>query len=247
MPRAPDDELTRLRGALADTERRSAEKDRQLQRYAAELAESLERERARARELTESYAATVRALAGAVEARDAYTGGHAERVTAYGLAIAAAAGLELAERPEIEFGFVLHDIGKIAIPDAVLFKPMPLTTAETRLMQQHPVIGWDLVRDIAFLGDGRAVIRSHHERWDGGGYPDGLAGEQIPLAARVFAVADALDALTTDRPYRPAASFPRARALIRGGAGSQFDPAAVAALDAIPDRRLLEIRTPRAG
>lgn len=190
----------------------------------------------------EAYSATVRALVNAIKARDAYTGGHASRVAAYALAIAEAAGVRLAEEPEIEFGFLLHDVGKVAIPDAILFKPGPLTHEEELLMRRHTVIGFDIVKDIAFLGDARAVVRSHHERWDGRGYPDGLAGEDIPMPARIFAVADALDALTTDRPYRPGRGLAESRAKISASAGTQFDPAAVEALARVPDERLAAIR-----
>ena len=108
----------------------------------------------------------------------------------------------------MEFGFLLHDIGKVAVPDAILYKPGALTAEERALMARHPAVGAEIVGGIEFLAGAAEVVRSHHERWDGMGYPDGLAGEQIPLAARVFAVADVLDALTTDRPYRPA--FPLA-------------------------------------
>src|SRR5581483_3346341 len=184
------EELEELRGRLADQESAAADKERQLERYAADLRETFKQERARAQELRASYAATVRALANAVEARDAYTGKHAERVAAYGLEIAAAVGLKLTDGPQIEFGFLLHDVGKVAIPDAILFKPEPLSTEESALMQRHTVIGADIVADIDFLGSARDVVRSHHERWDGKGYPDGLSGDEIPLAARVFAVAD---------------------------------------------------------
>jgi putative nucleotidyltransferase with HDIG domain len=125
--------------------------------------------------------ATGRALSNAVEARDAYTGQHAERVAAYGMEIARALGLELTEEPEIEFGFLLHDIGKVAIPDAILYKPEKLTEKERALMAQHPVIGSEIVRGIDFLGEAAKIVHSHHERWDGIGYPDGLSGEEIPL------------------------------------------------------------------
>ena len=128
-------------------------------------------ERARSEELHRSYMLTVRALASAVEARDAYTGRHAERVAAYGLAIAEIYGMRLGDEPQIEFGFLLHDVGKVAVPDAILFKPGPLTAAERLVMQQHPVTGSEIVRDIDFLGAARDVIRSHHERWDGSGLP----------------------------------------------------------------------------
>jgi HD-GYP domain-containing protein (c-di-GMP phosphodiesterase class II) len=221
---------------------RLEEKGRQLERYATDLRETFKAERKRAQELRASYMATVRALANAVEARDAYTGRHAERVAAYGLELARAAGLPLARDPQTEFGFLLHDVGKVAVPDAILFKPAPLTDEERVLMQQHPVIGSEILRGVDFLGDAKLVVRHHHERWDGSGYPDGLAGEDIPTAARVFAVADALDALTTDRPYRPAGTFAQARAVIAAGAGSQFCPSSVEALQTISDERLEDLR-----
>jgi HD-GYP domain-containing protein (c-di-GMP phosphodiesterase class II) len=184
----------------------------------------------------------VRALSNAVEARDAYTGKHAERVTAYGIALAHAAGLDTDRLPQIEFGFLLHDVGKVGVPDAILFKPGALSQDEFSLIAQHPVIGSEILRDVDFLGEGKLVVRHHHERWDGTGYPDGLAGDDIPLAARVFAVADALDALTTDRPYRRGTRFARAREEIRAHAGSQFDPDVVDAFDTIPDDRFAEMR-----
>jgi HD-GYP domain-containing protein (c-di-GMP phosphodiesterase class II) len=121
------------------------------------------------------------------------------------------------------------------VPDAILFKTGPLTKDERAVIAQHPVTGAEILRDVKFLGDGIDVVRHHHERWDGGGYPDGLAGEAIPLPARVFAVADTLDALTTDRPYRAAVGWDVARAVIHDAAGTQFDPAVVAAYDAIAD------------
>ena len=112
----------------------------------------------------------------------------------------AAAGLDTDRLPQIEFGFLLHDVGKVGVPDAILFKPGALSEDEFALIAQHPVIGSEILRDVDFLGEGKLVVRHHHERWDGTGYPDRLAGDDIPLPARVFAVADALDALTTDRP-----------------------------------------------
>ena len=236
-------DLEGLRARLEEVEREAAAKEEQLERYAADLRETFKQERAHALELQASYMATVRALANAVEARDAYTGKHAERVASYGLAIVRGAGLRLADDPETEFGFLLHDIGKVAVPDAILFKPAPLTDEERVLMERHPTIGWEILRDVDFLGDAKLVVRHHHERWDGSGYPDGQAGEEIPLAARVFAIADALDALTTDRPYRPARSLDDACAVIRAGAGSQFDPDLVATFEALPREELERIRT----
>ena len=163
--------------------------------------------------------ATVRALANAVEARDAYTGKHAERVAAYGMRDRQVMGLASPTTPEVEFGFLLHDVGKVAIPDAILFKPEPLDDQERALMERHPIIGWEILRDVDFLGEAKPSSAHHHERWDGEGYPDGLAGEEIPLAARVFAVADTFDALTTDRPYRAAhRRSPRPARMIDRGA-----------------------------
>lgn len=236
-----DEELAALRAALAQQTALAADKDRQLERYAADLRETFIQERARRQQLRDSYVATVRALANAVEARDAYTGKHAERVAAYGQSIARAAGLQLADDPQVEFGFLLHDIGKVAVADAILFKPQPLTPGERTLMEQHPLVGWEILRDVDFLGSAKDVVRSHHERWDGQGYPDGLAGEDIPLAARVFAVADTLDALTTDRPYRPGRSLAEARVIVAEAAGTQFDPAIAAALTRIADTELRRI------
>jgi len=226
----------------ADLVARLEEKERQLERYAADLRETFKAERARTAELHASYMATVRALANAVEARDAYTGHHAERVAAYGLELARSAGLAVANDPQTEFGFLLHDVGKVAVPDAILFKPAPLTAEERVLMERHPVIGWEILRGIEFLGDAKLVVRHHHEHWDGTGYPDGLAGDDIPIAARVFSVADTLDALTTDRPYRPAGTFADARELIAAASGTQFCPSSVEALGTVSDERLEELR-----
>ena len=244
------EELGRLSSALEharlqldEHELASSEKERQLERYAADLRETFKQERANAQELRRSYMATVRALSNAVEARDAYTGKHAERVTAYGLEIAGALGIAEAELAELEFGFLLHDIGKVAIADAILYKPDALNDRERAVMAQHSSIGAEIVGGIEFLQNAAAVIRSHHERWDGQGYPEGLAGEEIPLAARVFSVADVLDALTTERPYRPASSLAVAREMISTEAGRHFDPRVVAAFNAIPDETLIRIRT----
>jgi HD-GYP domain-containing protein (c-di-GMP phosphodiesterase class II) len=234
--------LVALRARLERVEREAAARQLQLERYAADLREIFKQERARARELRRSYVATVRALSNAVEARDAYTGKHAERVTAYGIALAQATGLNTDMLPELEFGFLLHDVGKVGVPDAILFKPGSLSQDEFALIAQHPVIGSEILRDVDFLGEGKLVVRHHHERWDGTGYPDRLKGDDIPLAARVFAVADALDALTTDRPYRRGTRFSRAREEIRANSGSQFDPDVIDAFNTIPDERFAELR-----
>jgi ribonuclease P protein subunit RPR2 len=129
------------------------------------------------------------------------------------------------EQPGLEYGFILHDVGKIGIPDKVLMKPGPLTEAERRLIESHTVLGEQMVGEAALLrGEGARVVRSHHERWDGSGYPDRLSNDDIPIGARIFSIADALDAMTSDRPYRPAGSWDDAAAEIVRRAGSQFDP-----------------------
>lgn len=236
------EELARLRAQLVLREREAQERTRELTRYAERLERANAREHQRALQLRRSYESTVRALADAVEARDAYTGKHAERVCAYGLELARACGMSPDDEPEIEFGFLLHDIGKVAISDAILHKPGSLTEPERDAMRRHPVIGDEIVSGIDFLSEARHVVRSHHERWDGRGYPDGLAGDEIPLAARIFSVADTLDALTSDRPYRAASSFRAARVVIAEGAGTQFDPDVADTFASIPDAALEQIR-----
>jgi HD-GYP domain-containing protein (c-di-GMP phosphodiesterase class II) len=179
----------------------------------------------------EANEATVAALAAALELRDDETGSHAHRVTEIALAITRSVDPALALDPELRFGYLLHDIGKIGIPDRILLKPAALTSEETRIMQTHTVLGEHLISTLPHLqGVAREVIVHHHERWDGAGYPWGLAGEAIPLAARIFAVADAFDALTSDRPYRGAVSADDALAEVRRNSGTQFDPAVVDAL-----------------
>ncbi len=204
--------------------------------------ESGDYERLRAKLMAEAYAATVRALSNAIAARDAYMGRHAERVAEYGELIARQVDADLVDDPQVEFGFLLHDIGKLAVPDTVLNKRGPLAPREWRLIRRHPEIGYDILRDIDFLDRARCVVLYHHERWDGRGYPQQLSGAAIPLEARVFAVADALDAITSDRPYRAAASFRDAREELRRGAGSQFDPGVIDALDQVPDEDFEAIR-----
>ncbi|HEY2603298.1 MAG TPA: HD domain-containing phosphohydrolase [Thermoleophilaceae bacterium] len=219
------------------------EREEEFGRYIERLRTALRSERRQAEVVSTSYVAAVRALTNAVEARDSYTGKHAERVAAYGLELARLVDFELADDPETEFGFLLHDVGKVAVPDAILHKPSALSREEIGLMRQHPVTGFEIVSHIDFLeGNAQRIVRCHHERWDGDGYPDRIKGRDIPLAARIFAVADTLDAITTDRPYRLGASIEDARVEIARGSGTQFDPEAVEALMAVPDHVLEEIR-----
>jgi HD-GYP domain-containing protein (c-di-GMP phosphodiesterase class II) len=178
--------------------------------------------------IEEAYELTVAALAAALELRDDETGDHARRVTEVAVRLAQAIDPELAADPELRYGFLLHDIGKIGIPDAVLLKPGPLTEEEQRQLYVHPVLGEHLVSSIPYLsGPAREVIAYHHERWDGTGYPWGLRRHGIPLPARIFAVADAYDAITSSRPYQAARSPAEAREEIAKGAGGQFDPEVV--------------------
>jgi HD-GYP domain-containing protein (c-di-GMP phosphodiesterase class II) len=210
-------------------------------RYAEELQDLHQAERAQRRQaeealarLEDSYATTVRALAAALELRDDQTGGHAERVTVLALSLAGRVAPEIAQEPELRYGFLLHDLGKIGIRDAVLLKPGPLTPEEFEEMRFHVVLGERILAEIPHLsGLARDVAAAHHERWDGRGYPQRLAGVEIPLAARIFAVADAFDAMTNDRPYRRALDFDYAVAEIEGQAGKQFDPAIASAFVAI--------------
>jgi HD-GYP domain-containing protein (c-di-GMP phosphodiesterase class II) len=202
-------------------------------RYAEALQElhAAERDQRRAAEsaleqLEDSYATTVRALAEALELRDDQTGGHAERVTRLALALAERIAPDQAADPALRYGFLLHDLGKIGIRDAVLLKPGSLTPEEFAEMRYHVVLGERIVSGIPYLaGVARDVVAAHHERWDGGGYPRGLAGEEIPLPARIFAVADSFDAMTNDRPYRAALAVEHAIGEIAAQAGTQFDPA----------------------
>lgn len=191
------------------------------------------------------------ALLAALDARDAETQGHSQRVARYAMRLARSAAALYdrlrEERPltpwmtpadfrDLALGALLHDIGKIGVPDYILRKPGPLTEEEWAVMRRHPVIGAELVCDLPLLAPALPVIRHHHERWDGQGYPDGLDGERIPLAARLFALCDTLDAITTDRPYRKARPFEVAREEIEKGAGTQFDPLLVQAFLEVPEK-----------
>ena len=221
----------------------------QMLRYADDLRTTYAAERRQAEELRHalhelelSYTATVRALATAVEAKDAYTGGHLARVTEYGVLVCQVIGGGLAATPGLEEAFLLHDLGKIGVPDAVLNKPGPLTDEEWVLMREHPAIGLRILDGVPHMDVVRQVVYSHHERWDGTGYPEGLKAEDIPLAARVFATVDAFDAITTDRPYRPAASLDEALARLQQAAGTQFAPDAVDALHQVDPDQLDAVR-----
>jgi putative two-component system response regulator len=178
------------------------------------------------------------ALAVAVEAKDPYTEGHLHRLEEYASRISSALALPAHAKQVNEYGALLHDIGKIGIPEAILNKPRKLTPEEFAIIKQHPEIGERICRPLRFGAEISPIVRGHHERWDGGGYPDGLAGEAIPLGARIVAVADAFDAMTTDRPYRKALALEKAWKILREGAGTQWDAAVVDAFASVPAGRV---------
>lgn len=182
-----------------------------------------------------SYEETLKALAAAIDLRDSETAGHSQRVCQYSLRIAQAMGLSGEMLTVIAQGGYLHDIGKLGIPDSVLLKPGPLSPEERNLMQQHVQIGFDLVKGIPFLSSAAEIILAHHERYDGGGYPRGLREDEIPLGARIFAIADTLDAITSDRPYRRASPFEVARETVGRESGTQFAPKVVSVFLSIPE------------
>ena len=238
----------RLAGGLYGVPFRATKKhakrpEAELLLYARDLRHMLELERGQRQLLQSAYMETVSALASALESKDTGTRAHSQRVQSYATALAERVGnTDVSKDPSSAYGFLLHDVGKIGIPDGILQKPGPLSPAERRRMQTHTVLGEAMLSGVAFLqGEGLKIVRSHHERWDGRGYPDELARDEIPVGARIFAVADALDAMTSHRPYRRAMSWESARAEILDQSGRQFDPMIVEAFVAI-EPELFEIR-----
>ncbi|MBV9608084.1 MAG: response regulator [Acidobacteria bacterium] len=205
------------------------ELESKVQKRTAQLKKTME-------DLERSYDVTLEALGDALDLKDAETEGHSKRVTAFTIAIARAMGLADDEVRVIARGAFLHDIGKMAIPDAVLRKPGPLDPEEVQLMREHCYRGYQIVRKIPFLAEASEIIYSHQERFDGTGYPRGLKGDEIPLGARIFAVADTLDAITSDRPYRAAQSLEAAKKEIARWSGRQFDPVIVSVFMSMPDQ-----------
>jgi putative nucleotidyltransferase with HDIG domain len=213
--------LDRSRSSVEQLRRSHSE----LERTNAQLQGLLERSRA-------NYLSTISSLARTIEAKDPYTGGHTERVGEYALMLARELGFGEDELEAVEVGAIVHDIGKIGIPDRILLKPGRLDAEEFAEMRKHPEISSYILDGLDVPQVVVEMARHHHERFDGNGYPDGLAGEDIPLAARILTVADAFDAMTSDRPYRAALAVEEALAEVRRNAGTQFCPAVVAALDA---------------
>jgi putative nucleotidyltransferase with HDIG domain len=186
-------------------------------------------------DLERSYDITLEALGGALDLKDAETEGHSRRVTAFTIAIARAMGLPKNQIDVIARGAFLHDIGKMAIPDKILTKPDKLTPEEIVVMREHCYHGYQILKRIPFLTEASEIVYSHQERYDGTGYPRGLKGEQIPLGARMFSVADTLDAITSNRPYRPAQTLQAAREEIERWSGRQFDPEVVKVFLSMPE------------
>ena len=215
-------------------------------RYQQELEKLVEERTAQLRgaleQLERSYDDTLEALGGALDLKDAETEGHCKRVTAFSLAICKALTVEATHLPEIARGAFLHDIGKMAIPDHILRKPGPLTHEEQEVMRRHCEIGHEMLSRVPFLRRVANIVLAHQEHFDGSGYPRGLKGEEIPLGARIFAVADTLDAMTSDRPYRSALSLNEAKEEIKRCSGTQFDPRVVDAFLSIPDSTWKELR-----
>src|SRR5260370_2635916 len=204
--------------------------ERQLHVFARDAVAAYRREKARAAELQQAlttletaFLETIRSMAFVVEAKDAYTGQHLERCRVYGMALMDVLGIT-SDYPDAPYGFLLHDSGKVGVPEAILGKPGPLTAAEWRVMRTHPLIGYQMLAGIPFLANAAEIVRSHHEMWDGSGYPEGLKADEIPLPARVFSVVDAFDAMTTNRPYRAALPAEHASEAIARIGGTQVDP-----------------------
>jgi putative nucleotidyltransferase with HDIG domain len=212
---------------------------RRVREKTAELTDALRR-------TADAYNSTLSALVAALDAREHETSDHSQRVVRYTVAIAEQIGIRGEELDQIGRGALLHDIGKIGVPDSILLKAGPLTPSEWIEMRKHPEIGHQILQGIGFLSQAADIVLAHQERWDGGGYPRGLKGAQIPLGARIFAIADTLDAMTSDRPYRRGVSYDEARAEIARCSGTQFDPACVEAFLSIPIDTLNDLRERRA-
>ena len=198
-------------------------------------------------DLEHSYDVTLEALGDALDLKDSETEGHSKRVTAYTIALARAMGISPAEIKVIARGAFLHDIGKMAIPDDILRKPGKLNPEEQDVMREHCARGYQMLRKIPFLAEAAEIVFTHQEHYDGSGYPSALKGVAIPVGARIFAVADTLDAITSDRPYRQARTFDAAREEIIRCSGTQFDPAVVEVYLKIPNELWLELRSEITG
>jgi putative nucleotidyltransferase with HDIG domain len=192
--------------------------------------------------LEDAYRSTLKALTAALETRDSETHGHSERVVSYSLRLGREYGLGREEMKSLEFGSLLHDIGKIGVPDSILRKPAKLTEEEWVRMREHPMHGQQILRGIEFLQGAARVVAQHHEKWDGSGYPLGLRAVDIDVCARIFSVADAFDAITSDRVYRQGKSYEAAAKELDEWAGRQFDPQVVIAFHRVPREDWAELQ-----
>lgn len=226
--------LATVRRALENRRLRLENRSYQME-LESKVIKATEQLRGAVTELERSYDITLQALGDALDLKDAETEGHSKRVTAYTIAIANKLGVSKDKISVIARGAFLHDIGKMAIPDAILRKPGPLTPEERMVMREHCYRGYQIVRRIPFLQEAAEIVYAHQEFYDGTGYPRGLKGDEIPLGARIFAIGDTLDAITSDRPYRRAQSFKAAQAEIVRFAGRQFDPEIVRIFTSIPE------------
>jgi putative nucleotidyltransferase with HDIG domain len=223
-------------------ENRSYQKnlERLVQQRTAELKNALS-------QLEESYDETLEALGGALDLKDSETEGHCKRVMVFTLAIARAMGIEPSLLPQLARAAFLHDIGKMAIPDRILRKPGPLNDEERTIMRTHCEIGYNMLVRIPFLREAAEIVLAHQEYFDGTGYPRGLSGSEIPLGARIFAIADAVDAMISDRPYRSALSIQHARGEVKRCSGTQFDPEIVEVFLSVPENTWLDLRETSLG
>ncbi len=212
--------------------------EREVQEYRLRLEEMVSERtqqlRTALQQTERSYEDTLEALGAAIDLRDSPTAGHSRRVFLYSMELAKSIGGLEQELRSIAMGAWLHDIGKLAIPDRVLLKPGPLTDSEWEIMRRHARIGYNLVKSISFLAGAAEIVLTHHERFDGSGYPQKMKGDEIPFGARIFAVADTLDAMTSDRPYRAALPLQAAQEVIERGSGTLFDPLVAAAFLRVP-------------
>ena len=256
MKRGADDYLVKpfqLAAVVASIERALQRKqmETELENYRQNLEHMVEQRtkqlQTAMKRIETTYDETLEALGAALDLRDTETEGHSRRVSRCCLEIAKTLGCSGEQLKQISRGSYLHDIGKIGIPDAILLKPGRLTEEETAVMQTHARVGYDLVSKIGFLAPAAEIVLTHQERFDGTGYPQGLMGEEIPLGARIFAVSDTLDAMTSDRPYRRALALSTARAEITLESGRQFDPEVVRIFLSLPEQLWEKIRMEVAG
>jgi len=256
MKHGADDYLVKpfhLDGAVESVRRalRKKHMETELEKYRHHLEEMVEERTHQLqnamKRIESAYDETLEALGAALDLRDTETAGHSRRVSLYCLEIARAMGCAKEQIKTIARGAYLHDIGKIGIPDSILLKRGKLTPDEMTIMQTHVQIGYDLLSRIPFLAPASEIVLAHQERYDGTGYPQRLMGEEIPLGARIFAIADTLDAMTSDRPYRQALSFETARAEVIRESGKQFDPNIVSVFLALPEQTWGDIRRHVAG